>query len=96
MRIVIIGRSDAGISAGLRAREGDSSIEVKVLLADSFPNYSICGLPFYISGETSDWPPGAGGPGPPGRRRGSRPARAHPDLHPAVERRAAGTSTLNV
>jgi NADPH-dependent 2,4-dienoyl-CoA reductase/sulfur reductase-like enzyme len=25
------------------------------LLADAFPNYSICGLPFYISGETQDW-----------------------------------------
>jgi Pyridine nucleotide-disulphide oxidoreductase, dimerisation domain len=23
-----------------------------LLLADAFPNYSICGLPFYISGET--------------------------------------------
>jgi NADPH-dependent 2,4-dienoyl-CoA reductase/sulfur reductase-like enzyme len=25
------------------------------MLADGFPNYSICGLPFYISGEMPDW-----------------------------------------
>ena len=55
MRLVIIGGSDAGISAGLRARELDQSAEVQLILADSFPNYSICGLPFYISGETPDW-----------------------------------------
>jgi NADPH-dependent 2,4-dienoyl-CoA reductase/sulfur reductase-like enzyme len=24
-------------------------------LADEFPNFSICGLPFYLSGETPDW-----------------------------------------
>ncbi len=25
------------------------------MLADEFPNFSICGLPFYLSGETPDW-----------------------------------------
>ncbi len=55
MRFVIIGGSDAGISAALRARELDSSAQITVLLADAFPNYSICGLPFYLSGETPDW-----------------------------------------
>lgn len=55
MRFVIIGGSDAGISAALRARELDSSIQITVMLADSFPNYSICGLPFYLSGETPSW-----------------------------------------
>jgi len=28
---------------------------VSVVLADRFPNYSICGLPFYLSGEVPDW-----------------------------------------
>ena len=55
MRFVIIGGSDAGISAALRARELDASTHITVILADSFPNYSICGLPFYVSGETPDW-----------------------------------------
>ena len=55
MRLLIIGGSDAGISAALRARELDRNVEVTVLLADDFPNYSICGLPFFLSGETPDW-----------------------------------------
>lgn len=55
MKIVIVGGSDAGISAALRARELDVSAEVTLVLADSFPNYSVCGLPFFISGEVQDW-----------------------------------------
>jgi NADPH-dependent 2,4-dienoyl-CoA reductase/sulfur reductase-like enzyme len=55
MRLLIIGGSDAGISAGLRAKQVNPSLETVLLLADAFPNYSICGLPFYISGETPDW-----------------------------------------
>jgi len=54
-RLLIIGGSDAGISAGLRAREVDPHCEVTIVLADRFPNYSICGLPFYLSGEVPDW-----------------------------------------
>ena len=42
MNLLIIGGSDAGMSAALRAREIDSSSDITVLLADSFPNYSIC------------------------------------------------------
>ncbi len=53
--LVIVGGSDAGISAALRAREIDSSTVVTVEVADAFPNYSICGLPFYLSGETPEW-----------------------------------------
>lgn len=55
MRLLIIGGSDAGISAALRAHELESSAEVTVALADDFPNFSVCGLPFYLSGETPDW-----------------------------------------
>ena len=55
MRILVIGGSDAGISAALRAREPDRSAEITVLLADDFPNWSICGLPYYLGGETPDW-----------------------------------------
>ena len=55
MRLLIIGGSDAGISAALRAKEVRPDMEVSVLLADAFPNYSVCGLPFYVSGETPDW-----------------------------------------
>jgi NADPH-dependent 2,4-dienoyl-CoA reductase/sulfur reductase-like enzyme len=55
IRLLIIGGSDAGISAGLRAKELDPRCEVIIVVADSFPNYSICGLPFYLSGEVPDW-----------------------------------------
>lgn len=55
MRLVIIGGSDAGISAALRARELDPSADVHMIVADAYPNFSICGLPFYLSGEISDW-----------------------------------------
>ena len=54
-RLVIIGGSDAGISAGLRAKELDQECVVTIVVADRFPNYSICGLPFYLSGEVQDW-----------------------------------------
>jgi len=54
-RVLIIGGSDAGISAALRARELDSAVEVTVLLADGYPNFSICGLPYYLSGDVPDW-----------------------------------------
>ncbi len=53
--ILIIGGSDAGISAALRARELDPASEVTIVTADRYPNFSICGLPFYLSGEVADW-----------------------------------------
>src|SRR5215467_13846083 len=53
--LLIVGGSDAGISAGLRARELDPGCEVTIVMADCYPNYSICGLPFYLSGEVPDW-----------------------------------------
>ena len=55
MHLLIIGGSDAGISAALRAQELDSGVEVSMALADDFPNFSICGLPYFLSGETPDW-----------------------------------------
>ncbi len=54
-KIVIIGGSDAGISAGLRAKETAPDADVIILVKDRFPNFSICGLPFYIGGEIPDW-----------------------------------------
>ena len=55
MHLVMIGGSDAGISAALRARELDASAEVTVVVADAYPNFSICGIPYYVSGEVSHW-----------------------------------------
>jgi len=53
--VLVIGGSDAGISASLRAREVDPSADVTMVVADAYPNFSICGIPFYLSGETPDW-----------------------------------------
>ena len=55
MKLVIVGGSDAGISAALRAKELRPDVEVVVILADSYPNFSICGIPFYISKEVTHW-----------------------------------------
>jgi NADPH-dependent 2,4-dienoyl-CoA reductase/sulfur reductase-like enzyme len=55
MHVVMIGGSDAGISAALRARELDPGAEVSVVAADAYPNFSICGIPYYVSGEVTHW-----------------------------------------
>ena len=55
MHLIAIGGSDAGISAALRARELDPSAEVTVVVADAYPNFSICGIPYYVSGEVTHW-----------------------------------------
>jgi NADPH-dependent 2,4-dienoyl-CoA reductase/sulfur reductase-like enzyme len=55
MHLVAIGGSDAGISAALRARELDPTAQVTVVVADAYPNFSICGIPYYISGEVTHW-----------------------------------------
>ncbi|MGC7202828.1 FAD-dependent oxidoreductase [Mycobacteroides abscessus subsp. massiliense] len=53
--IVAVGGSDAGISAALRIRELDPTAEVTVVVADAYPNFSICGIPYYVSGEVAHW-----------------------------------------
>jgi len=55
MHVVAVGGSDAGISAALRARELDPGADVTVVVADRYPNFSICGIPYHISGEVPDW-----------------------------------------
>src|SRR6201993_5486195 len=55
MHIVAVGGSDAGISAALRAREVDPGAEFTVVVADASPNFSICGIPYYVSGEVAHW-----------------------------------------
>jgi NADPH-dependent 2,4-dienoyl-CoA reductase/sulfur reductase-like enzyme len=55
MHLIAIGGSDAGISAALRARELDPTSDVTVVVADAYPNFSICGIPYYVSGEVTHW-----------------------------------------
>lgn len=55
MHLVAVGGSDAGISAALRARELDAGADVTVVVADAYPNFSICGIPYHVSGEVPRW-----------------------------------------
>ncbi len=55
MHLLAIGGSDGGISAALRARELDPAADVTVMLADAYPNFSICGIPYHVSGDVPDW-----------------------------------------
>jgi NADPH-dependent 2,4-dienoyl-CoA reductase/sulfur reductase-like enzyme len=52
--LVIIGGSDAGVSAALRARELDPACDVTLVVADAYPNYSVCGLPYYHAREVRE------------------------------------------
>jgi NADPH-dependent 2,4-dienoyl-CoA reductase/sulfur reductase-like enzyme len=54
-RLVVVGGSDAGISAAPRARELDPGSDVTVVVADAYPNFSICGIPYYVSGDVQHW-----------------------------------------
>ena len=55
MHLLVIGGSDAGIETARRARELDPAVVVTVVVADRYPNFSICGLPYYLSGDVPDW-----------------------------------------
>ncbi len=54
-KTVIIGGSDVGIITGLRIRELDKNSNVTIVSNNSFPNFSICGLPFYLGGEVKHY-----------------------------------------
>jgi NADPH-dependent 2,4-dienoyl-CoA reductase/sulfur reductase-like enzyme len=55
LHVAVVGGSDAGIEAARRSRELAPEVEVTVLVADAFPNLSICGLPFWHSREVPHW-----------------------------------------
>jgi NADPH-dependent 2,4-dienoyl-CoA reductase/sulfur reductase-like enzyme len=48
-RVLIVGGSDAAIEAGLRA--AGRGAEVTLLVADAYPNFSVCGIPYHLSGK---------------------------------------------
>jgi NADPH-dependent 2,4-dienoyl-CoA reductase/sulfur reductase-like enzyme len=54
-RVLVIGGSDAGISAGLRVHELGPDVRPLLVVADAYPNFSICGIPYHVSGEVPDW-----------------------------------------
>ena len=42
-----------GISAGLGARWLGPSVEPLIVIADAYPNVSICDIPYHMSGEVA-------------------------------------------
>ena len=55
MHLVVVGGSDAGVAAALRAREVAPDTDVTVVVADRFPNFSICGIPYHVAGQVPRW-----------------------------------------
>src|SRR5262245_21339685 len=55
MHPVMIRGSDTVIRAALGARDLDPAAAVTVVLDDASSNFSICGLPYYVSGEVAHW-----------------------------------------
>jgi NADPH-dependent 2,4-dienoyl-CoA reductase/sulfur reductase-like enzyme len=55
VKLLVIRGSDAGISAGPAVREVDPAREVTLLVADEYPNFSIRGIPYHVSGEVPHW-----------------------------------------
>ena len=96
MHLLMIGGSDAGISAALRARELDPSADVTVIVADAYPNFSICGIRTTCPAR---WATGATWPTapsltwkPPGWRCGWTPPRAASTFRPASFRSRVPTA----
>jgi NADPH-dependent 2,4-dienoyl-CoA reductase/sulfur reductase-like enzyme len=54
-RLVVIGGVAAGMSAASRARKLNPQMEIIVLEKGRHVSVGLCGLPYYLSGEISDW-----------------------------------------
>ncbi len=52
--IVVIGGNAAGMTAASRAKRLDPNLEITLLEASPFISYSICGLPYYVSGMVGE------------------------------------------
>jgi CoA-dependent NAD(P)H sulfur oxidoreductase len=53
MRLVVIGAMGAGLSAALRARRLDPSLEIVVVERGEVISYAACGLPYYVEGRVA-------------------------------------------
>lgn len=53
-RILVIGGNAAGMTAASRAKRLDPSLDITIIEAGPRIAYSICGLPYYLSGRVPD------------------------------------------
>jgi NADH oxidase (H2O2-forming) len=54
-KIVIIGCSTAGTMAAIQARKTDRNAEIWIISREKYPEYSLCGLPYVVSGIIKDF-----------------------------------------
>ncbi|MEE8586736.1 MAG: FAD-dependent oxidoreductase, partial [Acidobacteriota bacterium] len=50
-RIVVVGGNAAGMTAASRAKRLDPALRITILESGRFISYSICGLPYALTGE---------------------------------------------
>jgi NADPH-dependent 2,4-dienoyl-CoA reductase/sulfur reductase-like enzyme len=53
--IISIGGDAAGMSAASQARRIDKDLTIAVFERNEFVSYAACGMPYYISGDISDY-----------------------------------------
>ena len=54
-RIVIVGGKRRRHQCRAACPGARPTSPVDVIVADTYPNFSICGIPYYISGDVADW-----------------------------------------
>ncbi|NMC60476.1 MAG: FAD-dependent oxidoreductase [Candidatus Methanofastidiosa archaeon] len=55
MKLVIIGGGASGSEAALEARKFDKNAEITIIEKQNFPQYSLCGLPYAVSGDIDNF-----------------------------------------
>ncbi|MCC7573193.1 MAG: FAD-dependent oxidoreductase [Candidatus Methanofastidiosum sp.] len=55
MKLVIVGGGASGSEAALEARKFDRNVEITLIEKQDFPQYSLCGLPYAVSGDIDNF-----------------------------------------
>lgn len=55
MKLVIIGGGAAGSQAALQARKFDKNVDITIIERQNYPQYSLCGLPYVLSGDIKEF-----------------------------------------
>ncbi len=55
MKLVIIGGGAAGSEAALEARKIDKNAEITIIEKQNYPQYSLCGIPYFLSGDIENF-----------------------------------------
>ncbi|KYC45804.1 MAG: Coenzyme A disulfide reductase [Candidatus Methanofastidiosum methylothiophilum] len=55
MKLVIIGGGASGSEAALEARKFDRNVEITLIEKQKYPQYSLCGLPYALSGDVDNF-----------------------------------------